>query len=48
MTEAQAKEVLYNAINIAISKGCYNLDQTINIVDALRIVLVKEEETVSL
>jgi hypothetical protein len=48
MTEAQAKEVLYNAVNIATSKGCYNLDQTINIVDALRIVLLKEEETVSL
>jgi hypothetical protein len=48
MNETEAKEVIYNAINIAISKGCYNLDQTINIVDALRIVLVKEEEAVSL
>jgi hypothetical protein len=41
MTESQAKEVLYNAVNIAISKGCYNLDESISIVDALRIVLVE-------
>lgn len=44
MTESQAKEVIYNAINAAISKGCYNLDKTISIVDALRIVLVEEEK----
>jgi hypothetical protein len=44
MTESQAKEVLYNAVNIAISKGCYNLDESISIVDALRIVLVEEEQ----
>ena len=48
MNETEAKEVIYNAINIAISKGCYNLDQAIDIVDALRIILVKEEEAVSL
>ena len=29
MTESQAKEVLYNAVNIAISKGCYNLDEQV-------------------
>jgi hypothetical protein len=44
MTESQAKEVLYNAVNIAISKGCYNLDESISIVDALRIVLVEQEQ----
>jgi len=43
MTEKQAKEVLYNAVNIAISKGCYNLDEAVNIVDALRLVLVEAE-----
>jgi hypothetical protein len=43
MTESQAKEVLYNAVNIAISKGCYNLDESISIVDALRIVLVEQD-----
>jgi len=40
----EAKNVIYNALNIAISKGCYNLDETIQIVDALRLVLVEEEE----
>ena len=43
MTESQAKEVIYNAVNIAISKGCFNLNETISIVDALRLVLVQEE-----
>ena len=40
----EAKNVIYSALNIAISKGCYNLDETIQIVDALRLVLVEEEE----
>jgi hypothetical protein len=40
----EAKNVIYSALNIAISKGCYNLDEAIQIVDALRIVLVEEEE----
>ena len=44
MTESQAKEVIYNAVNLAISKGCFNLDETISIVDALRLVLVKDED----
>ena len=47
MTESQAKEVIYNAVNVAISKGCYNLDETIQIVDALRLVLVEEDEIIS-
>ena len=42
MTEQEAKEVIYKTINIAISKGCYNLDETIQIVDALRLILVEE------
>lgn len=42
MTESQAKEVIYNAVNAAISKGCFNLNETISIVDALRLVLVQE------
>ena len=44
MTESQAKEVIYNAVNVAISKGCFNLDETISIVDALRLVLVQDED----
>jgi hypothetical protein len=40
----EAKNVIYSALNIAISKGCYNLDETIQIVDALRLVLVEEDE----
>jgi hypothetical protein len=40
----EAKKVIYSALNIAISKGCYNLDEAIQIVDALRLVLVEEEE----
>ena len=43
MTESQAKEVIYNAVNVANSKGCFNLNETISIVDALRLVLVQEE-----
>jgi len=41
----EAKNLIYSALNIAISKGCYNLDEAIQIVDALRIVLVEEDET---
>ena len=41
----EAKNVIYSALSVAISKGCYNLDETIQIVDALRIVLVEEDET---
>lgn len=40
----EAKNLIYNALNVAISKGCYNLDETIQIVDALRLVLVEEDE----
>ena len=43
----EAKNLIYSALNIAISKGCYNLDEAIQIVDALRIVLVEEDEIVS-
>lgn len=43
----EAKNLIYSALNIAISKGCYNLDEAIQIVDALRIVLVEEDETIS-
>jgi hypothetical protein len=40
----EAKNLIYSALNIAISKGCFNLDESIQIVDALRLVLVEEEE----
>jgi hypothetical protein len=40
----EAKNVIYSALNIAISKGCFNLDESIQIVDALRLVLVEEDE----
>ena len=40
----EAKNLIYSALNIAISKGCYNLDEAIQIVDALRLVLVEEDE----
>ena len=43
----EAKNLIYNALNVAISKGCYNLDKTIQIVDALRLVLVEEDEIIS-
>ena len=43
----EAKNLIYNALNVAISKGCYNLDETIQIVDALRLVLVEEDEIIS-
>jgi hypothetical protein len=43
MTEEQAKEVIYNAMSIAMTKGCFNLDETAIIVDASRLILAKEK-----
>lgn len=42
MNKKQANEVVYNAVNIAITKGCYNLEETSSIIEALRVVLVDE------
>ena len=37
-------QIIVNAIDIAVQKGCYNLNDTAIIVDALREVFPKEEE----
>jgi len=44
MKKEQANEVIYNAVNMAISKGCYNLEETSSIIEALRVVLVDESK----
>jgi hypothetical protein len=37
-------QTIVNAIDLAIQKGCYNLNDAATIVDALREVFPKEEE----
>ncbi len=44
MKKEQVNEVIYNAVNMAISKGCYNLEETSSIIEALRVVLVDESK----
>lgn len=44
MNENEAKEVISRAINVAVLKGCYNLEEAIHIVDALRIVVIKDKD----
>jgi len=43
MKKEQANEVIYNAINMAISKGCYNLEETSSIIEALKVILNEDE-----
>ncbi len=43
MKKEQANEVIYNAINVAISKGCYNLEETSSVIEALRVILNEDE-----
>jgi hypothetical protein len=38
MEDSVAKQVIYEALNIAISKGCFNLIEVTNIVKALEVV----------
>ena len=42
MKKKDANIIIYNALNVAILKGCYNLDDSIKIVDALRLILLEE------
>jgi hypothetical protein len=37
-------QIIVNAIDLAIQKGCYNLNDAATIVDALREVFPKEEQ----
>jgi hypothetical protein len=37
-------QTIVNAIDLAIQKGCYNLNDAATIVDALREVFPKEEQ----
>ena len=39
----QAKEILKNALNVAVQKGCFSIDDVAVIVDALKV----NEESVS-
>jgi len=43
MENKQAQEIIYNAIDIAVSKGIFNLEATSQIIEALKIVLKKDE-----
>lgn len=38
MTQENAKQVIAEALHIAISKGCYGLIETTNIVKALELI----------
>lgn len=38
MTQENAKQVIAEALHIAISKGCYGLVETTNIVKALEVI----------
>jgi hypothetical protein len=37
-------QIIVNAIDIAVQKGCYNLNDAATVIDALREVFPKEEE----
>ena len=43
MKDKQANEIIYNALDIAISKGLFNLEATTQIIEALKVV-IKEDE----
>ena len=43
METKQANEIIYNALDIAISKGLFNMEATTQIIEALK-VLIKEDE----
>tara|TARA_R110000772_G_scaffold35491_1_gene85502 strand:+ start:413 stop:544 length:132 start_codon:yes stop_codon:yes gene_type:complete len=43
METKQANEIIYNALDIAISKGLFNLEATTQIIEALKVV-IKEDE----
>jgi len=39
MEEKEAQQIIYNALNAAVSKGCFNLEDTSKIIEAIKIVL---------
>ena len=43
MEDKQANEIIYNALDIAISKGLFNMEATSQIIEALKVV-IKEDE----
>lgn len=47
MTEQEAKQIIYNALNVATLKGCYNLNEMTTIIEASKIVLLSGENTIS-
>jgi hypothetical protein len=48
MEDSVAKQVISEALNIAISKGCFNLIEVTNIVKALEVVYDKDAEVINL
>ena len=43
MEEKEAQQIIYNALDIAVSKGVFNLEATTQIIEALEIVLKEKE-----
>ena len=43
METKQANEIIYNALDIAISKGLFNMEATTQIIEALKVVLKEDE-----
>jgi hypothetical protein len=48
MEHSVALQVTTEALNIAISKGCFNLIEVTNIVKALEVVYDKDAEVINL
>jgi hypothetical protein len=48
MEHPVAKQVISEALNIAISKGCFNLVEVTNIVKALEVLYDKDVEVINL
>jgi hypothetical protein len=43
METKEANEIIYNALDIAVSKGLFNLEATMQIIEALKVTLKKDE-----
>jgi len=43
MEDKEAQQIIYNALDIAVSKGVFNLEATTQIIEALEIVLKEKE-----
>jgi hypothetical protein len=44
MNKKEANRVVYSAVNAAMLKGCYSLEDAAVIIEALKVSLTEEEE----